>query len=250
MATANSLPRIILASTSPRRIELLTQAGLAPKVVAPDIDEEMLPRESPRSMVARLAREKAEAVVAKLLAGSAAGMSSGTDEGTIIIAADTTVVAPDGKTVLGKPRGEEEARRMLASLAGKTHIVFTGYCILRIEAPVGAKRAAGKRTAPASFEAVRPFRSHVLVRVVRSRVKMRPLSREDIARYVRTGEPMDKAGAYGAQGVGMALIEGISGSFANVVGLPICQVMGDLEASFGIGLLGQGGKPARRKRVK
>jgi septum formation protein len=211
-----SSPQIVLASTSPRRIELLTRAGLAPKVVAPGSDEEMLPRESPRAMVARLARDKAEAVAVKVLAGVASAAAGDGKDGWIILAADTTVVAPDGKTVLGKPVNEADARKMLGKLSGKAHTVLTGYCILRL--------------APAKGH----FKSHVLVRVVKSRVKMRRLSREDIARYVRTGEPMDKAGSYGAQGIGMALIESIGGSYSNVVGLPIAQVLMDLESRFGV----------------
>lgn len=208
---------IILASTSPRRIDLLTQAGLKPLVVAPDADETILPRESPRAMVARLAQDKAEAVAVQFLAGMVPGLKR---EAVIIIAADTTVVAPDGKKILGKPRNAAEARRMLTTLSGRTHTVLTGYCVLSLK-PGTAKSA---------------YHSHLLVRVVTSRVKMRKLSRKDVASYVRTGEPMDKAGSYAAQGVGMALIESINGSYANVVGLPICQLLQDLESRFGVAL--------------
>ena len=214
-----SNPQLILASTSPRRIELLTQAGLNPLVIAPHADETIISKESPRSMVARLAREKAEAVAIQVLTGCAVT--------SIIIAADTTVVAPNGKTILGKPVNEADARRMLAKLAGNTHTVLTGYCILKLS-PISKTKKS-----PA-------FQSHVLVRVVRSRVKMRTLSRADIARYVATGEPMDKAGSYAAQGIGMALIDSISGSYSNVVGLPICQLLADLEERFGIAWLKKG----------
>ncbi|MGK5082585.1 Maf family protein [Bdellovibrionota bacterium FG-1] len=213
--------KIVLASSSPRRIELLTQAGLELTVMAPDADETMLAGEKPRAMVARLAREKAETVAAHILAKGASTGEKGRN--VIVIAADTTVVAPDGKRVLGKPDNEAEARRMLARLAGNTHTVFTGYCILQI----------------------RP--SHILVRTVRSRVRMRALSRRDIAAYVRTGEPMDKAGAYAAQGIGMALIEEIEGSYSNVVGLPICQVMADLELKFRVPWLTQAGSKRGRR---
>jgi septum formation protein len=228
---------IVLASTSPRRIELLTQAGLLPRVIAPDADETMRPRESPRAMVARLAREKAEAVVGPILAGSVSGLL---ESETLIIAADTTVVAPNGKTILGKPRDEAEARKMLSLLAGNQHTVLTGYCILKIQPPAGAKRS-GKKGKPV-FTSARPYRSHLLVRVVTSKVRMRALTREAIARYVKTGEPMDKAGSYAAQGIGMTLIESIVGSYSNVVGLPICQVMLDLEEKFGLKLFGTRGK--------
>ena len=193
--------QIILASTSPRRIDLLTQAGLKPRVLAPDADETMLKGESPRAMVARLALLKARAVAPRVR-GSA-----------LIIAADTTVVAPGGKKVLGKPADKRDARRMLSMLSGRVHTVLTGYCIFP---------ADGRKP---------------VVRVVVSRVRMRRLSAKDIACYVRTGEPMDKAGSYGAQGIGMALIESLSGSYSNVVGLPICQVLKDLETQFGLGLL-------------
>lgn len=193
--------QIILASTSPRRIDLLTQAGLKPRVLAPDADETMRPHESPRAMVARLALLKARAVAPRVR-GSA-----------LIIAADTTVVAPGGKKVLGKPADPRDARRMLSLLSGRVHTVLTGYCIF----PTDGRKP--------------------VVRVVTSRVRMRKLSAKDIACYVRTGEPMDKAGSYGAQGIGMALIESLSGSYSNVVGLPICQVLKDLETRFGLGLL-------------
>ena len=229
-AASASSPSIILASTSPRRIDLLTQAGLAPKVVAPDADETMLPRESPRAMVARLAREKAEAVAARLLAGAVPGHKRGP---TLIIAADTTVVAPDGKKVLGKPRDARDARRMLGLLSGRAHTVFTGYCVLELQ----PARGRG------------PYRSHMLVRVVSSRVRMRKLSRKDIEAYVLTGEPMDKAGSYAAQGIGMALIEGINGSYANVVGLPVCQLLQDLESRFGVALFGDRG-PGKKGRPR
>jgi septum formation protein len=200
---------IILASTSPRRIDLLTQAGLKPRVLAPDVDETMLSAESPRAMVARLALLKARAVAPRIR-GSA-----------LVIAADTTVVAPGGKKVLGKPLNARDARRMLALLSGRVHTVLTGYCVLSVSAS-GAR--ARRRSKP-------------LVRVVVSRVRMRKLSRRDIANYVRTGEPMDKAGSYGAQGIGTALIESLSGSYSNVVGLPICQLLQDLEKHFGMELL-------------
>jgi septum formation protein len=218
--------KIVLASTSPRRVDLLTQAGLAHQVVAPDADETMLPHETPKAMVARLAREKAEAVVARILAGMVSGIQS--SEKILIIAADTTVVAPNGKTVLGKPRSEAEARKMLGMLAGQTHTVLTGYCLLKIQPPAGARRSKSKNSVPV-FEAARPYHSHVLVRVVTSKVKMRKLSQQAIATYVKTGEPMDKAGAYAAQGIGMTLIESLNGSYTNVVGLPICQVLEDIE---------------------
>jgi septum formation protein len=232
------MPTIVLASSSPRRIELLTNAGFRPVVVSPDADEAMLPREAPRSMVARLARDKAEAVAARILAGLVAGIPS--DQGTVIIAADTTVVAPDGRKILGKPTSEKDARKMLGVLQGRAHEVFTGYCILKLDPPARGASTRGKKSSS-------PFRSHILVRVVRTKVKMRALSREAIADYVRSGEPMDKAGAYGAQGIGMGLIESLNGSYANVVGLPICQVLSDLEVKFKVSARDHGQSRKREK---
>lgn len=208
MSKLRTFPRIVLASTSPRRIELLQGLGLKPLVRSPDADETPRRGESPRALVSRLALAKAVSV------------ADGLDdfELSLVVAADTIVVAPGGKRILGKPRGVAEARAMLKSLAGHTHTVLTGYCIH----PVG-------------FEGMSVNRP--LVRVVTSRVTMRKLSTADIAAYVATGEPMDKAGSYAAQGIGMALIESIRGSYANVVGLPVAQLLSDLEDRFRLELL-------------
>lgn len=209
--TALSQATVVLASTSPRRIELLKQIGLEIIVQSPGVDETSLPGEKPIALVSRLARQKAASVAERLSTAP-----------SYVIAADTIVVAPDGKTILGKPNHQADAKKMLKLLAGKTHTVFTGYCIFPVP---GLKKRTRKAppTAP-------------LVRVVRSRVTMRPLTDRDIAHYVRSGEPMDKAGSYAAQGIGMALIERIHGSYTNVVGLPLCQVVKDLEQSFGFKL--------------
>jgi septum formation protein len=130
----------------------------------------------------------------------------------IIIAADTIVVSPNGKNILGKPKDQSDAEKTLKSLVGKTHTVLTGYCIL--------VRAAGQ-----------PEKKRI--RRVKSLVKMRSLSPREIARYVKSGEPMDKAGAYAAQGIGTALVESLRGSYTNVVGLPIAQLLLDLEQMMG-----------------
>ncbi|MGZ6309765.1 MAG: Maf family protein, partial [Bdellovibrionota bacterium] len=113
----------------------------------------------------------------------------------------------------------DDAKAMLKLLSGKTHTVLTGYCLL---------------------EAVSGGKSRRISRVISSRVKMRKLDAAAIARYVATGEPMDKAGSYGAQGLGMALIEEIRGSYTNVVGLPMAQILSDLEKSFGIPIFPEG----------
>jgi septum formation protein len=200
---------LILASTSPRRIDFLRQTGFAFEVIPPGTEEKAIRGESPRAMVKRLSLEKAQAALAK--AGPRAGR-------WLIISADTTVVAPGGKAVLNKPRDAAEARRMLARLAGRTHEVLTGYTILELrDGRPGARRS----------------------RVVSTKVTMRELSRAAIARYVATGEPMDKAGAYGAQGMGAALVQSIRGSHANVVGLPMAQLMLDLEQEFGLSWPGE-----------
>jgi septum formation protein len=188
----------------------MKQAGFTVLVVSPDADETPKRGESPRALVSRLSREKALSVARK---GFQPGSAS---EQQLVIAADTIVVSPDGKKVLGKPRDVAEAHKMLRMLAGRKHSVFTGYCIL----PVSRDGKIGKAVS----------------RVVISKVQMRKLSPREIESYVKTGEPMDKAGSYAAQGIGMSLIEGIQGSYTNVVGLPMCQLLADLEKSFGVPL--------------
>lgn len=195
---------IILASTSPRRIELMKQVRIPVHVRAPEAEEKRKRGESPRHMVARLARDKGLSLMTSALWEFGAAL---------ILSADTTVVAPDGKTVLGKPDDESDAKRMLKKLSGRTHCVFTAYCILSV---------------------ARETRPETLLRTVSSKVTMRSLSGEMIDNYIKTKEPMDKAGSYAAQGLGMALIEKISGSYTNVVGLPMAQLLTDLEKRYGI----------------
>jgi len=156
-------------------------------------------------MVKRLAREKALSVVSKL--------KSSDKQVHIIIAADTIVVAPDGKTVLGKPANQADAVKMLEKLSGRVHVVFTGYCIIKTSGSESIKQ---------------------VVRAVKSSVKIRKLPKYSLHKYVLTGEPMDKAGAYAAQGIGMMIIEEIAGSYTNVVGLPMSQLIADLELEFNI----------------
>ena len=184
---------IILASQSPRRRELLERMGLPFRIITPDIDEHMERELPPGELVAAISAEKAGAVAAQ--AGP----------GAVVIAADT-VVALDG-AVLGKPADESDAARMLSALSGRTHQVFTGLTV-----------ACGADVRTVSEETA---------------VTFRPLTAEEIAAYVRTGEPMDKAGAYGIQGYGCLLVEGISGDYFNVVGLPVCR-LGKILARFGV----------------
>ena len=204
---SKTLPAIILASTSPRRISLLGEVRLPIRIESPDTDEAIKKGESPKNLVARLAREKAESVLKKI---------KNECKASIIIAADTIVVSPNQKTILGKPKNPKDAIKMIHSLSGKFHTVFTGYCLL--------KSGEGSRT-------------RITVRVVKSLVKIKTLSPSTIRKYVATGEPLDKAGSYGAQGIGMAFIEEIRGSYTNVVGLPMAQVLADLEKISGTQLL-------------
>lgn len=186
---------IILASASPRRQELLTQIGLSFTVQAADIDESQFADHSPGDLVEALSRKKAETV------GATA------PEGSLIIAADTVVVL-DG-AILNKPRDEKDAVAMLTALSGRSHEVFTGLSILD---------TASRRL----------LSTHEI-----TSVRFRPLSPEEIALYVQSGEPMDKAGAYGIQKLGALFVSAIVGDYFNVVGLPICR-LGQLLDRFGI----------------
>ena len=190
--------KIVLASGSPRRKELLEMAGIPFEILIPEVDETPLPREAPQNMVKRLALMKALA---------AARSWSGKDSAVIILSADTTVVDPKGKN-LGKPRNLSEAHRMVTALAGKDHFVFTGYSLVELRKGVVHR---------------------ILSRRIRTRVRIREMTSREVREYVGRGESLDKAGAYAAQGFGMALIEQISGSYTNVVGLPVTEVTRDLR---------------------
>ena len=204
---------MILASQSPRRIELMREAGYNIRVIPADIDETPFDGEAPLTLVERLARAKAAAVAAEHA-----------ESNELTVAADT-IVTFDGK-ILGKPANEDEARTMLRELSGRTHQVATGVCIVK----------AGDATAPHAAESL----SFVDV----TDVTFYELTEEQIERYVASGEPMDKAGAYGIQGRGCVLVEGIDGNYHNVVGLPTCLLAGMLR-QVGIDVLtgGQEGRP-------
>jgi septum formation protein len=174
--------RFILASSSPRRRELLRSIGVDFDVIPSNIPEERGEGETPEEYVARLSREKAYAIAAK-------------HPDRWIIAADTTVALDD--LVLEKPIDAEDAKRMLKTIAGKTHVVYTGVTLTR--------------HTPHSID------THVAT----SEVRILPLTARDIDWYVATGEPLDKAGAYAAQGAGGMFIDSIHGSYTNVVGLPL-----------------------------
>jgi septum formation protein len=171
--------KLILASKSPRRAELLSAAGIEFEIRAADIDETPRPGESPRDYVLRIAEEKARAI-----------------DGELVLAADTTVVL--GGEIMGKPADAADAARMLRALSGRHHEVLTA---------IALKRSDQLETDLAS-----------------TAVWFAPLSEEEIAGYVASGEPMDKAGAYGIQGLASKFVDRIEGSYSNVVGLPVALV--------------------------
>ena len=202
---------IILASNSPRRRELLERIGVTGfTVAAPNVDESVEPGLSPADMVERLSLRKAKAAAGRF----------GPDD--LILAADT-VVALDG-AVLGKPQDEDDAFAMLSALSGREHRVYTGVTVLR-----------GDRAVTQHEETA---------------VTCRELSPDEIRGYIATGEPLDKAGAYGIQGVGALLVSGIRGDYSNVMGLPVFR-LGRILSGFGLDLLQRSAEPrvANRRSV-
>ena len=183
---AESTMRIVLASASPRRAELLRAAGIEFDVLPAHIDETPLAGESADAYVRRIAEEKARVVASRAT-------------NRITLAADTTVVIDD--QMLAKPEDDEDAKRMLRMLSGRTHEVFTAVAVCRGAAPI----------AP-------------LVEVERTQVEFTPLTEFEIDWYVATGEPRDKAGAYAIQGYASRFVTRIDGSYSNVVGLPMALV--------------------------
>ncbi len=188
---------IILASNSPRRRELLGRMGLRGfRVVAPNVDEGVEGNLHPAQIVEELSLRKARAAAEKA------------DPDDLIIAADT-VVALEG-AVLGKPAGERDAFSMLSALSGNRHDVYTGVTVLRGDRVVTEHEATA--------------------------VTFREVDPEEILGYIATGEPMDKAGAYGIQGLGALLVSGIQGDYCNVMGLPVFR-LGRILSRFGVDLL-------------
>lgn len=192
---------IILASASPRRRELLHQVGIEPEIV-PSRVEEVITSSEPEQVVMELSAQKAEDV--------AAGYRG---QDVVVIGADT-VVAVDGQ-ILGKPRDRDDAIRMVTMLAGRSHQVYTGVTLVFCEGgkTEGRKNGSGK-----------PQTEKTVTFAEVTDVCVYPMSRTQIERYVDTGEPMDKAGAYGIQGCFAAYIQGIRGDYTNVVGLPVGRV--------------------------
>ena len=187
---------LVLASASPRRRELLEMLGFSDFKVIPATCEEDFYNLPPESEVAETARAKATDVLLRC------------SEEDMILAADTLVFL-DGEK-LGKPDNEKDAERMLSLLSGRSHTVCTGVSIL--------------------------YRGREVTKAEATRVFFRELSRDDILTYIKTGEPLDKAGAYGAQGKGAVFIERIDGDFFNVMGLPLC-LLSNMLGEFGVNIL-------------
>ena len=183
--------RLILASSSPRRLELLRNAGFDFDVQASNIIEKIEPSEPPEEFARRAAREKAVQVAAS------------SPQGSLVLGADTVVVI-DGET-LGKPSGIDDAARMLRLLSGRTHQVHTGICLVRAPDKIAALK---HETTLVTF---------------------RELDEVEIRDYLKSGEPMGKAGAYAVQGLASRFVTGISGCYSNVVGLPVALVYETLK---------------------
>ncbi len=194
--------KFILASASPRRKELLSGMGIDFEVIVSEADESSVTKElEPELYVQELAMLKAAAVAREQKKNKHA----------LIIGADT-VVTLDGE-ILGKPKDEADAENMLKRLSGRTHEVYTGYCVIRVKDGFSVCAA------------------------VKTEVKFKEINDDKIRSYIATGEPMDKAGAYGIQGLGGLLIEKINGDYANVVGLPVSALADTLECEFNIEIL-------------
>jgi len=186
MQTIDSKANLILASKSPRRHYLLTQAGLEFEVIPSTIDENKFPLSTPETYVRVLAKAKARDIARKY-------------PKSWVIGADTIVLIDE--TILGKPRSKEQACVMLQQLSGKTHQVLTGYCICC------------------------ESRQVLFSETVTTSVLFKQLSKDEIEWYIGSDEPFDKAGAYAIQGLGTFLVKAINGSYTNVVGLPVCEVI-------------------------
>lgn len=197
-------PALILGSSSPRRRELLSNIGLDYVVITPGTEEIPRQGEVPHAYVLRNALEKGEAVLRM-----AQAKTEDYPDGLIVISADTIVVLDED--ILEKPQDAGHAATMLERLSGRTHTVLSGVSLR-------------------SWGAGEAREAHF---VVTTRVKLKSLSPAEIRAYIRTGEPLDKAGGYAAQGIGSYMVERIEGSYANVVGLPIADVVEVLTRTFG-----------------
>lgn len=193
------MDKIILASSSPRRREILNKYNINPIIIESNIEEKIRDKETPEQIAMSLAFEKAYNVSNKV------------DEDKIIIGADT-IVAID-HTILGKPKDEEDAFKTLDMLNGREHFVITGISMIRSNTNIK------------------------IIDYEKTKVKFRNLTSEQIKRYIATNEPMDKAGAYGIQGYGEILIERIEGCYSNVVGLPLGKMDYWLNKVFNVSIL-------------
>jgi septum formation protein len=191
---ANATKALILASKSPRRLELLAQIGLYPDVMSADVDETPRPGEAPSGFVLRIALDKAQAARARLAHA----------DDRAILAADTAVICDD--RILGKPQDAADAASMLTLLAGREHLVLTGVALL----------GSAEQTVLSS-----------------TRVRFRDISAAEAAAYWASGEPRDKAGGYAIQGLGAVFVAGLEGSWSSVVGLPLYETA-QLLAAEGI----------------
>jgi len=201
--------RLILASASPRRAELLRAAGIQFDVLPPDVDESVLPGETAERHVRRLAEAKARAVVPR------AG-------GRRVLSADTVVVV--GGEILGKPVDDGDARRMLRMLSGRSHEVLTGVCLLRYEGDRGKGEEGRGEDRGDWGQAIGHGELLAASEVAVTTVEVAPLAEAEIDWYVASGEPRDKAGAYAIQGLASRFVTRIDGSYSNVVGLPVAVV--------------------------
>lgn len=192
-------PLFILASKSPRRKELLRNIGVDAQIIPADIDESALSSLPPEKMVTQLAMLKATDVARSF-------------KGNMYVIGADTCVCLDGE-VFGKPKDIADAKRMLGALSGKTHEVYTGYCVVDCKG------------------------GSALSRCEKTLVTFRTLTDKEIDAYIKTREPMDKAGAYGIQNKGSVFIEKIEGDYFNVVGLPVCALTVMLRDEFGVELL-------------
>jgi septum formation protein len=186
MKKSSKDPMLILASKSPRRKYLLEQAGLKFSVIPSSVDESAIPMSTPETYVMTLARAKADEVSKKY-------------PKSWVIGADTVVLI--GGAILGKPQSKKDARNMIKKLSGQVHQVFTGFSICCLE------------------------KNRAISETIKTDVLFKELSDDEIEWYIHTDEPFDKAGAYAIQGFGTFLVKCINGSYTNVVGLPVCEVI-------------------------
>lgn len=197
------MEKIILASSSPRRRELMAQAGFAFEVLVSEADE-TIETETPGEMVEVLSERKAAAVAEEIKRQGFA------EESVLLVGADT-MVAIDGKK-LGKPKDEKGAEEMLEELSGRTHQVYTGVTLIRLRKAENGSILQESRTFSEGTD-----------------VSFYPLTKEEIRSYIATGEPMDKAGAYGIKGKAAVFVKEIKGDYNNVVGLPIARLYQELK---------------------